>query len=30
MEPGGGGGGVKLLVLNFSLVPYESNMLTEY
>ena len=29
MEPGGGGG-VKLLVLNFSLVPHESNMLTEY
>ena len=27
MEPGGG---VKLLVLNFSLAPHESNMLTEY
>ena len=26
----GRGGGVKLLVLNFSLVPHESNMLTEY
>jgi len=27
---GVGGGGVKLLVLIFSLVPHESNMLTEY